>query len=260
MLGFFIKKSFFDGWDNLFGLAAFNVVHLLLSLVFIALPLSLGAGDVLVTRPSRPRHHRHVGLAVPHDLRDERTPPITSRWGSNPRFAFIGAAWKPGLIVGLFNVALCFSFTIGIPFYLAQKSFLGLFLASLLFWTCLVAVLASQYYLPLEARRGGGFKKNAKVAMMLLIDNLGFSLFLFVYNVITLILSVFTALMAPGLAGIAMACCDAVKLRLKKYEWLEKNPGADRKHVPWTELLEEEKELVGVRTLKGMIFPWKEGK
>lgn len=259
MLGFFIKKSFFDGWDNLFGLAAFNVVHLLLSLVFIALPLSLGAGDVLVTAL--------LGLGIiamsvwqslttfaMNDASDYKSLGIKSS------FTFIGAAWKPGLIVGLFNVALCFSFTIGIPFYLAQKSFLGLFLASLLFWTCLVAVLASQYYLPLEARRGGGFKKNAKVAMMLLIDNLGFSLFLFVYNVITLILSVFTALMAPGLAGIAMACCDAVKLRLKKYEWLEKNPGADRKHVPWTELLEEEKELVGVRTLKGMIFPWKEGK
>jgi hypothetical protein len=153
-----------------------------------------------------------------------------------------------------------FSFLIGIPFYVAQKGFLGVFFASLLFWVCLIVVLASQYFLPLIARRGGGIKKNAKVAMILFMDNIGFTFFLFLYNIVTLVVSVFIAFLVPGLAGIALAGADAVKLRLKKYDWLEENPEADKKHVPWATLLEEEKELVGVRTLKGMIFPWKEGK
>lgn len=259
MLGFFFKKAFFDGWDNLFALAAFNVVHLFLLIVFIVLPVSIGGGDALAL----------IGIGAGilalsvwqslcsfamNEVSDYRSP------GFKESLSAIKRAWKPGLLIGLVNIALWFSFTVGIPFYLMQKGFVGLFLASLLFWTCLIATLAAQYYLPLEARRGGGFRKNAKVAFMLLLDNPGFSLFLFLYNVITLVLSVFTAFMAPGLAGIALASADAVKLRLKKYEWLEQNPGANRKQVPWGALLEEEKELVGVRTLKGMIFPWKEGK
>jgi hypothetical protein len=43
-----------------------------------------------------------------------------------------------------------------------------------------------------------------------------------------------------------------------KYDYLEENPRADRKHIPWETLLREERERVGKRTLKGMIFPWKE--
>lgn len=259
MIGFFFKKAFFDGWDNLFALAAFNVIHLVLLLAFIVLPLSLGVGDVLsmvfiVLGIFALSLWQALSTFAMNDASDYRS------LGVKSSLAHFGKAWKPGLVSGLINVALWFSFTIGIPFYLMQKGLVGVFLASLLFWTCFVVALASQYYLPLEARRGGGLKKNAKVAMMLLIDNLGFTLFLFLYNIITLIISAFSAFMAPGLAGIALATADAVKLRLKKYEWLESTPGANRKRVPWADLLEEEKDLVGVRTLKGMIFPWKEGK
>jgi hypothetical protein len=259
MLGFFFKKAFFDGWDNLFALAAFNIVHLFLLIVFIVLPVSIGGGDAPaligigagILALSVWQSLCAFGMNEAADYRS---------LGFKESLGAIKKAWKPGLLVGLVNIALWFSVTIGIPFYLMQKGFVGLFLASLLFWTCLIVVLAAQYYLPLEARRGGGFRKNARVALMLLLDNPGFSIFLFLYNVITLVLSAFTAFMAPGLAGIALASADAVKLRLKKYEWLEQNPGANRRRIPWGELLEEEKELVGVRTLKGMIFPWKEGK
>ncbi len=43
-----------------------------------------------------------------------------------------------------------------------------------------------------------------------------------------------------------------------KYDYIEAHPDTDRKHLPWEELLFEEREKVGTRTLKGMIFPWKE--
>ena len=50
----------------------------------------------------------------------------------------------------------------------------------------------------------------------------------------------------------------ALKLRMYKYEYLEKNPNAKRKDIPWETLLAEEKEYLGKRTLKGFIFPWKD--
>jgi len=43
-----------------------------------------------------------------------------------------------------------------------------------------------------------------------------------------------------------------------KYDYLEAEADADRKHIPWDELLYEERESVGNRSLKNMIFPWKD--
>jgi len=50
----------------------------------------------------------------------------------------------------------------------------------------------------------------------------------------------------------------ALKLRLKKYDYLEENPEANRKQIPWDALLIDERNKVGPRTFKGMIFPWKD--
>jgi uncharacterized membrane protein YesL len=258
MIGFFMKKAFFDGWDNLFALAAYNIVHLALFVLLIVLPISLGIGDALsmaaiILGFLAIAQWQSITAFAMNGVSDYRSP------GFKDTFAHFSSSWKPGLVIGAVNVALWFSITVGLPFYLSQKGFLGLFLASLLFWTCLVALLASQYYLPLEARRGGGFKKNVRVAMILVLDNPGFTLFLSMHNVLSLAISALTAFMAPGLAGMALASADAVKLRLMKYDWLEQNPEGDKKHLPWPDILKEEKEMVGERTLKGMIFPWKEG-
>lgn len=259
MISFFIKKAFFDGWDNLFSLAALNAVHLILAFVSIVLPMSMGADGLTAFACIT------VGIF------------LLSLWqsicafamcevanyrslGIKATLAFFPKALKPGLLTGLFSVLIWFAVSVGIPFYIIQKGIVGVFLAGMLFWTCLVGLLVWQYYLPLEARLGGGFKKNIRKAFILFLDNPGFSLFLFGYSILTIAVSALPAFLAPGLAGLALAQADAVKLRMLKYEWLESTPNADKHAVPWNELLAEEKEMVGVRTLKGMIFPWKEGK
>jgi len=43
-----------------------------------------------------------------------------------------------------------------------------------------------------------------------------------------------------------------------KYDWLEANPGADRRKIPWDALLIDEREKTGTRSLKNLIFPWKD--
>jgi hypothetical protein len=260
MIGFFIKKAFFDGWDNLFALAAFNAGYLLLAIVFILIPSALGAGSVLSLIALC---LGVLALGVWHSLTACAVDAIADYKSTGFRefFSRLGSAWKPGAAFGLLCLLVIFSFTVGIPFYLGMKSFIGLFLASLLFWVNLTLILASQYFLPLTARRGGSLRRNARVALTLLLDNLAFSFFLLLYNIVSLVLSIAVAFLVPGFAGLALAGADAVKLRLKKYEWLEgREPSARKQRVPWDELLEEEKELVGERTLKGMIFPWKEGK
>lgn len=259
MIGFFVKKAFFDGWDHLYSLVGMNLVHLALALLCMAVPLAAGFPVPVI-----------AVLAVIGVLAMSLWQTACARMAASiadyasPRFgeALRGLAsdWKTGLQLGAINLAIIGAIFLGIPFYLSLDGFIPMFAAALLFWTAMVAVLVLQYYLPIRIALGGGFRKNLRKSLILAMDNPGFSLFLALYGLVTLALSVLPAFLAPGLSGLAVARADAVKLRLLKYDWLEKNPGADRKAVPWNELLAEERELVGERTLKGMIFPWKEGK
>ena len=107
-------------------------------------------------------------------------------------------------------------------------------------------------------RSGGGLRKNLRKSFYLMMDNPLFSLFLLVYNAIVLLVSMFLSFLIPGPAALALNLNVAVKLRLYKYDWLEANPDSKGKKIPWFELLEEDRERVGKRTLKGMIFPWKD--
>jgi hypothetical protein len=89
-------------------------------------------------------------------------------------------------------------------------------------------------------------------------DNTFFAVLLGIGSVAILIGSFFTALLIPGLAGLILWHQVGLKLRLYKYDYLEENPEANRKQIPWDALLIDDRDRVGKRTLRGMIFPWKE--
>ncbi len=63
--------------------------------------------------------------------------------------------------------------------------------------------------------------------------------------------------LVPGICGIMLSGQDMMKLLMKKYDWLEENPNKTKKDLNWDELLQEEKDTIGPRSLKSMIFPWK---
>jgi len=93
---------------------------------------------------------------------------------------------------------------------------------------------------------------------LLLLDNTLFSISLFIGTLIILALSAFTAFLLPGIASILLWLNEALKLRLYKYDYLEEHPDTKKNQIPWDILLIEDREKIGKRTLKGMIFPWKE--
>jgi hypothetical protein len=257
MIGFFLKKAFFDGWDHLFSL-------ILLNLGFI---VALAIGFALPGRAGFPLW-ASIGLGV-------LALAAGAVWWSGCVFALkdvadfggfhlreilhhLRAGLIPGLQVGALLVALWFVVSVGLPFYLSMGGILGTLAAGVIFWFGLILCLSLQYYLPLRARLGGGLRKNLRKCFILFFDNPAFSLFLFIYSALTLALSLFLAFLLPGFAGLALAQNVALRLRLYKYDWIETHPGAKRRDVPWEELLAEDRDLVGKRTLKGMIFPWKE--
>ncbi len=259
MFMFFIKKSFFDGWDHLAGLALVNVGFLVCLLPLLAtgipgMPIAASIGVVIFSFLLGSIWFAFSSL-------------VTRKFADFSDFHFVEtretlrSALVPGLQAGLSILGVAAIVAVGLPFYLGKGPFGGL-AAGVIVWASLAFLVAFQYFLPLKNRLGGGFLKNVKKSFIVFFDNPGFSLLLFAWSLGTMLLSTFLAFLIPGGAGVALAHNEAVRLRLRKYDWLEgrakEGAGSARGPIPWKELNAEDDELVGKRTLKGMIFPWKE--
>ena len=255
MTGFFIKKAFFDGWDHLWGLVALNLGALALLSGFVLVPAALGLpggwfwpglGFLLLEAYSL------VCAAVLRDAAEYRNLSLPAFRDALRTHA------AAGLVYGLALALLLLLFLTAFPFYLSRGGILGWFAAGTLFWCFLIALLALQWFPAVRALLPGTLGASVRKCFLLLADNLGFSILLALYSTAGFILSMFSAFLAPGISGTALGSVVALRLLLKKYDWLEAHPDADRRKIPWPEILEEERDLVGNRTLKGMIFPWKE--
>jgi hypothetical protein len=257
MIGFFIKKSFFDGWDHLFGLVLLNLGFIACLALGFVLPGSVKAPEWLGLTLAA------ISLAagsVWWSACVYALVAVADFGGLHPSeiWGFVKRGLVPGLQVGALLVLGFFVVSVGLPFYLKMGGMLGALAAGVIFWCAIILLLAVQYYIPLRARLGGGLKKNLRKSFVVFFDNPGFSIFLFLYSAVNLAISLFLAFLIPGFAGVALAQDVALRLRLYKYDYLEAHPEANRREIPWEALLEEDQDLVGKRTLKGMFFPWKE--
>jgi len=260
MIGFLIRKTFYDLWDNLFRVVLINIGFLIVTAIPVFLP-KLAA--LFINSPALDAVLIALGIiicsiylsAAAHSLKS------ISDYGS---FGFVDffkefkTAWPSGLVMGIFVFILFFLVSVVIPFYMSIESPIGLLLGMIVFWTVIFAVLSFQFYFTVCARLSPNLKKAFKKCMLISLDNTGLALFVFLHNLAGLVLSIFLAFTFPGPAGALLYLDEALRLRLLKYDWLEANPGADRKKIPWDALLIEEREKTGIRTFKNFIFPWKD--
>ncbi len=258
MIGFTIRKAFFDLWDNLFTIILLNLGFILLAgiPVFVphwVYPLHVGfsvaafiAGGMLLFC-----YAGAVSLMC-RDMTDYRRP------GAAEFRIYLTEGLVPGLVFGLITMCLAGLLLVAFPFYGAMRNFLGLTAMVFIFWAAVLWILASLYFFPLRARLDRNIGKVVKKCFLLLFDNTGFTLFLGLGAVVMLSLSFFTAFLVPGPAALLLWLHGGFKLRLLKYDYREEHPGEEGKKIPWDLLLEDEREKVGPRTLKGMIFPWKD--
>ncbi|MFA6784386.1 MAG: hypothetical protein WC136_10905 [Sphaerochaeta sp.] len=258
MIGFFIKKAFFDGWDNLIGMVVHNLGYLL---VLLALMGSMTLSEVNLGLS-------FVTLILCAALFAFFTAGATSTTHSYSRYergGFEGfkrgirESWRHALLYWALIVLDVSLMLFVIPFYLSYANIFGTVLSVILFWIFAGLSLSLMYYFPLFYSMSGDRPlKTLKKSFIIVLDNLWFSLFLAIYLVINLVLSIFLAGLAPGFTGMMLACSDATKLLMLKYDYIEANPEADKKHIPWDDLLYDERECVGHRSLRNMIFPWKD--
>jgi len=257
MIGFFLKKAFFDGWDNLIGLIILNIGFVLSLAVgygaLVTFQFSLVIGAVLTLL--------FLGLlnifisGVSFFVKEYA---FYQRPGFKDFWDYLKESLKPALFHTLFMLGLVIVAFFVIPFYASLNGIVGIVVVALLFWVALFTGMGLMYYFPIISQLGNSPKKAIKKCFLLIFDNIGFSIFLLLYTIINTIISILTAFLIPGFAAILMAHQDAVKLLMLKYDYLEENPDANRKKIPWNALLIEERDRVGPRTLRGMIFPWKE--
>ena len=145
-----------------------------------------------------------------------------------------------------------------VPFYLSMENTLGLILGVVMVWLSIFIMIALPFYFPLmNLLPGDGPWKTFKKCFLIAGDNLGYTFLLLLHNTVDLVLSVVTMGMVPGVTGLMLGSQDMMKLLMKKYDWMEENPGKGKKDMDWSELIYEEKETLGPRSLKNMIFPWK---
>ena len=257
MLGFCIKKTFFDIWDNLFLLVLINIGFILMLGLVVYLPSLLSFSPLLSL----------FGLSLGILLFSVYTGGTVKMTKAMSDFQsvsisslpkYIVANLVPSMVIGGIAILQVVLVSVIFPFYMNIGGIIGLGVASLLFWTSIIWWLASQYYWPLYCRLESDIGKSLKKSVLLFFDNTGFTLCLGLGSLFLLVISGFTAFLVPGFTAILLWHQVAFKLRLYKYDYLEENPGADRKRIPWAVLVQEDREKLGPRSLKGMIFPWKE--
>lgn len=257
MIGFFIKKAFFDGWDNLLSIVLVNVLFIALLAVgygaFALLRISSVLGIIVLILWYLLMHAAYGGVSF-----------FTREyaWYQRPGFeAFrdsMRQAFRASMVLAGVDASLILMGAVIIPFYLSLGNIFGTVIVALLFWLLLTTLISLNYYLPLCSQLQDRPIKALKKSFIIFLDNVGFSIFLGIYTLIEFVLSLVTAFLIPSVTGIALSHQIAVKLLIYKYDYLEQESDADRKHIPWGALLFEEKERVGQRSLKGMIFPWKD--
>ncbi|HOJ99911.1 MAG TPA: hypothetical protein PLW34_10140 [Termitinemataceae bacterium] len=257
MIGFLLKKTFYDLWDNLFRLVLVNLGFILSAAIPFALPMFLEHMPILgivllVGGVLWLSIYLAATAIVVKEISDYKS------FGFAEFFAAIPHAVVPGLAFAGLGVLVWLLGSTAIPFYLKMGNLVGLFAASLVFWTLVVVILALQFFLTIQARLDRRLLKGLKKSFIIFFDNPGLCVFSFLHNVVVLAISFFLAFLAPGPAGILLFMDEALRLRLLKYDWLEAHPEADRKKIPWDELLEEEREKTGTRSLRSFIFPWKD--
>jgi hypothetical protein len=260
MIGFFMKKALYDLWDNMFRIVVLNMGFLAATAVPVFLP-ALAARffssvplEMLLCA---------IGILICSVYLSAAAQTIRSisDYGSFGFADFLNnfkTAWPAGLVMGLFVFLLYLVASVIIPFYLGIESSSGLIFAAIIFWSTVFAMISFQFYFSVYTRLGSKITKSLKKCLIISLDNSGFSLFLFLHNIVVLLISIVFVFLFPGPVGVLLYIDEALRLRLLKYDWIEANPGENRRKIPWDALLIEEREKTGNRTLRNFIFPWKD--
>ncbi|MBR2281914.1 MAG: hypothetical protein IJ863_04760, partial [Spirochaetales bacterium] len=231
MVGFLVKKGFFDIWDNLLMIVIMNlgyIVPLLLILASGALGEFSAALSIIV----------QILAVLCFSMYSLGISAVTFGYSRYQKGGFkaFKEAFRYHIGHGFLHFFLCLAIAFLImfvmPFYFSIGNLFGIFMGMLMFWLMVVIVLALQYFYPLcfHMEADGAFK-TLKKCFIIVADNLGVTVLLLLRTIVDFVLTVLTATMIPGLCGISLIRMDNVRILMKKYDFLEANPDATKKDI-----------------------------
>ena len=258
MVGFFLKKSFFDGFDNLWKLIILNVLYGFLLFIGISFPIHCFSGNF---------NYILVSLFVMSILFSSYS------YGAN-YFLFKWSCYEQGSLKdclqnykGKFKLILIHSILSYLIFlviplsqylYLSSRKPVGAFVALLLFDFEVILFLIHQFFFPVCYYYNSDGSSVVKRSFAIGIDSFGYSFLLILRSLFDFVLSVITFSAIPGICGIGLSRMDMVRLLAKRYKYIESNTGVTKKDVDWHLILEDDINSTGKRTIRSIIFPWKD--
>lgn len=264
MYGFLIKKSFCDGWDNLISMIITNVIILftILGTMYVS-SLAVKLDNILIIGAIFIVACVLISILV--FAYGENAAEIADFNGISlgDYFKAIPGVLKDGTLFGLLVAAIVIVSFFAFDYYFVQmNSLLGIFFGGVILWCDVIAALTLQWFLPLRSILHNDFKKCLKKSFIIFFDNTGFSVLVAFYDLICVAFTVLFIGFLPGFAGILINNTNALRIRMYKYDYLDEHPELnnrkDRKHIPWEELIYDDREALGPRKLKSFLFPWKE--
>lgn len=260
MIGLFFRKAFFETWDNFILCIAFNFAVTLLAV--LGFFLSSLVPDIVF---------KVCIIGCFFVLSGTLFASLSCVFGQVSDYRGVGFrdfaeafrdSWKTGLAFSFCLSVISLILFISIPFYFSLKTPYGYVLGGILFWSGFVIFVSLQWFFPVYYRLNKDFKTCVKKSFIIFFDNPGFSVFIFLYSCFLMAVSFFLGFIVPGWTSVLIAQQGAFRLLMFKYDWLEekeKESGGRpvRAKVPWKEVLADESENVGHRTLKNFFMPWK---
>lgn len=243
-------------WDHLITIAILNIGGtLLLGAVLFGLQMAAESQALFFLGMAVAMVVFSIYLAVvagmTKDIADYRSPEFRDV------ARYIKTEWRTGCAFSGWMFLQLLVILIVIPWYFQRNSLLGLGIAAFLFWGSVIWLLASQYYFAARHRLNTTLLKIPQKCVLLFFDNTLFTVALGIGTILLSVVSGVTVFMFPGVSTILLWHHVALKLRLYKYNYLEEHPGNKKQRIPWNDLLQEDRDHVGTRTLREMIFPWK---
>lgn len=246
MLKLLLKKSFFDGWDNILVLFLNNIVFSAMIIGFLFCDNLIVCAVILLLFSV---HFLGVNGAAFYFTRS------LGKWYEG----YIKAIKKIGHLVLFYVIILVIFACIGIliPLYLSIGDFAWTTIGFCLAFCSLIMLVALLYFFPLGiAMEKDKPLKTLHKCFLIMSDNLGVTLYCLMKNICEIFISVFTAFLMPGCSGVAVNQTNIIQLLLLKYDWMEEkkvskhNVIADQYLAP---VIEQYKE----RNLRTLFVPWK---
>jgi TM2 domain-containing membrane protein YozV len=259
MLGFLIKKSFWDYWDRMGLMILMNLLNGLTAALCIYPPMLLaeagmGAFSLIFLILAGGLFFLVVGAnsRMCSEVVNSKSIEV-KKW-----FSYFKEKAKKSLFFYLLVLVLSLIIYSAMKFYgspAGNAIFLGAFF--FVFWVTLLLLFTVGYFFPLSNVMDDSFGKNVKKCFMLFFDNPGISIFVSLISLFLFLISAVTALLAPGLTSMAILWENLMKFLMLKYDFIEENPDTNRKKIPWDVVLRDEKETLGNRGFGEILRPWK---